>query len=137
VSKHLSVIFCDDIRHELGGKISLMGCYSEIMYVPDFPITLPKLCVHSTLEMPADAPFKNVTMSLKKGSIEIAGYEINNNPEGVRESEMSDQPAKAHLLIGGFTMPSFVIDEETILEVSALVDGEFIVGKRLIIKKAP
>ena len=37
--------FCDDFRQEIGNKFSLMGCYGTDLYVPQFPITLPKLCV--------------------------------------------------------------------------------------------
>ena len=37
-------IFCDDIRFELGGKLSFMGVYQAVMYVhEDFPTSIPKL----------------------------------------------------------------------------------------------
>jgi hypothetical protein len=36
-------IFCDDIRHELGGKVSFMGSYGGSLSVThDFPAALPK-----------------------------------------------------------------------------------------------
>jgi hypothetical protein len=36
-------IFCDDVRQELGGKISFIGVYSGTMFVHgEFPLTLPK-----------------------------------------------------------------------------------------------
>jgi hypothetical protein len=36
-------IFCDDIRQEVGGKISFVGVYSGTMFVHgEFPVTLPK-----------------------------------------------------------------------------------------------
>ena len=36
-------IFCDDIRQELGGKLSYIGVYSSILYLSGgFPATLPK-----------------------------------------------------------------------------------------------
>ena len=42
-------IFCDDARHELGGKISLIGIYTERMYVHgDFPFLLPKFALYVT-----------------------------------------------------------------------------------------
>src|SRR5215510_2198310 len=35
-------IFCDDIRHENGGKTSYIGVYRGSLYIPaEFPITLP------------------------------------------------------------------------------------------------
>ena len=40
------VIFCDDIRHELNGKITFVGVYSNIMYINGtLPVTLPKVCM--------------------------------------------------------------------------------------------
>jgi hypothetical protein len=36
-------VFCDDIRVEVGGKLSLIGVYQAVMFVQgEFPITLPK-----------------------------------------------------------------------------------------------
>jgi hypothetical protein len=38
-----TTIFCDDVRVEVGGKISLIGSYSDNMYVHGgFPFVLPK-----------------------------------------------------------------------------------------------
>jgi hypothetical protein len=36
-------VFCDDIRHEVGGKVSYIGSYQGSMFISAaFPITLPK-----------------------------------------------------------------------------------------------
>jgi hypothetical protein len=40
---HGYTIFCDDVRQEIGGKISLIGIYSSNLIVhSEFPVTLPK-----------------------------------------------------------------------------------------------
>jgi hypothetical protein len=41
-------LFCDDIRAEVGGKMSIMGTYQADIIFPtnqDFPLTLPKFCI--------------------------------------------------------------------------------------------
>src|SRR5215469_71646 len=39
-------VFCDDIRYEVSGKITLVGVYAgEMGFVGEFPVTLPKLCL--------------------------------------------------------------------------------------------
>ncbi len=38
------VIICDDIRTEVGNKISMMGVYQKDIFVPRFPYIFPKLC---------------------------------------------------------------------------------------------
>jgi hypothetical protein len=37
--------FCDDIRQEVDGKISLIGVYGADLVLPDFPATILQLCI--------------------------------------------------------------------------------------------
>ncbi|TCR63115.1 hypothetical protein [Bosea sp. BK604] len=54
-------IFCDDIRNEVGGKLSFVGCYNAVMFVPQsFPFVLPKFCVHLHILSPAHQPFRSI-----------------------------------------------------------------------------
>lgn len=47
-------IFCDDIREEIGGKVSLIGCYADDMQFINaaFPIGVPKLGIHVIARLP-------------------------------------------------------------------------------------
>lgn len=45
------VVFCDDIRQELGNKLSLMGVYSDVVNVVQELDMLPKLCIFARLEL--------------------------------------------------------------------------------------
>ena len=38
---------CDDVRNEVGGKISMMGIYEKTLIVPSVPFIFPKLCFYS------------------------------------------------------------------------------------------
>jgi hypothetical protein len=51
-------IFCDDIREEVGGKVSLAGCYAYDMRFTDisFPIGIPKLGIYVVGRLPSDQP---------------------------------------------------------------------------------
>lgn len=51
INGHIETLFCDDIRQEIGGKISLIGVYSGVLLVPEFPATLPKMCVWINIVM--------------------------------------------------------------------------------------
>ena len=42
--RFITVQFCDDIRHELFNKISLIGCYIASIQIDPLPAVLPKLC---------------------------------------------------------------------------------------------
>lgn len=41
VAKKIKTILCDDVRYEVGGKISLMGIYSKDIVVNKVPAVLP------------------------------------------------------------------------------------------------
>ena len=39
------VLFCEDIRQEVGGRVSLMGILGTKLLVQDFPLVFPKICL--------------------------------------------------------------------------------------------
>lgn len=57
--------FCDDIRSEVDGKISLMGIYSGGLQVnTKLPVTLAKLCIVSNISCPTNDPFKSLKLEI-------------------------------------------------------------------------
>jgi hypothetical protein len=76
VTRSLEAIFCDDVRLEAGNKLSLMGCYSGMMIVPQIPIMLPKLCVVMRAISLRDQPFKELKFRLVKDETSIAEQEV-------------------------------------------------------------
>jgi len=72
MNRQVLTIFCDDIRQEIGGKFSYIGVYSAQMFVPSFPITLPKLCLAMNVITPADTPFRKLAMRILKDDTQLA-----------------------------------------------------------------
>lgn len=66
MDRQIQTVFCDDIRHELGGKLSYIGVYSGMLFVPTFPATLSKLCLAMNVLTPAERPFAKLTVRLLK-----------------------------------------------------------------------
>lgn len=56
----VSARFCDDIRHEVGNKYSLIGCYGNELYIEKLPAVMPKFCAHVQAMTPLDRPFKEL-----------------------------------------------------------------------------
>lgn len=54
--------FCDDIRHEIGGKFTLVGCYSGEMIIDKLPAVLPKLCAQISVFTPFERPFERLLL---------------------------------------------------------------------------
>lgn len=45
IAKEIHTILCDDIRTEIGNKVSLMGVYAEDIILNKIPFVFPHLCL--------------------------------------------------------------------------------------------
>lgn len=132
-------IFCDDIRNEVNGKISLMGIFGNLMYLPEFPAVLPKLCAVLTASTPANRPFQSVSF---KGTMdENVVFEMaldSNQMEQMRQqsSGLIEDPkgfeAKAMVVLSPLHLAA-----PTKIKISIVADGEEIECGGLQISKAP
>jgi hypothetical protein len=57
-------IYCDDVRQEVGNKLSLIGIYREKMLVSALPVLIPKLCVCVWARTPESKPFRALKIKL-------------------------------------------------------------------------
>jgi hypothetical protein len=57
-------IFCDDIRNEIGNKLTLVGCYGADMLLSQFPALLPKVGVHVRIYTPIKRPVQQLSLQL-------------------------------------------------------------------------
>lgn len=133
VERTLSGIFCDDIRHEMGGKVSLIGCYTDAMLVFEFPTVLPKLCAQVRLMTPSNRPFREVTYQVLKdeevileGTPELEAVEGHSSPDG--EPTVQYQHAQ-------FVLSPLEITAPCTLKVRAMADGEMLRGLGLKVVK--
>lgn len=135
--RHLEVIYCDDARQEVGHKLSLMGIYSADLFVPEFPVTLPKLCVAIKAVTDIKKPFSSLEIFIYQGEGTseaniIASRQIE-MPLG--EAFMQDG-SKLMIIQTIFMLSPFQLDEETTLRVRVKTESEELKGLALRIKKA-
>ncbi len=55
-----TVLFCDDVRQEVSGKLLLVGVYQADMVISELPAVLPQLNAVITLMEPKDSPSRSV-----------------------------------------------------------------------------
>jgi len=55
-------LFCDDIRHEISGKVTYVGAYGPDMCVSRFPVVLPQLCAAVFVVMPWDTDVRHISI---------------------------------------------------------------------------
>jgi hypothetical protein len=126
--------FCDDVRQEIGNKFSLMGCYGTDLYVPSFPITLPKLCAFVYVRTPREAPFQRLTLRLVRGEEVLS--ELVANPEKLNAGEEPPEWARWVSMTGILAVAPFHATRPCRLRVLAetesgtLESGQFLIERR-------
>lgn len=88
--RHIDVIYCDDIRHEVGNKLSFIGIYTGEMLVQSFPATLPKLCLYVSVSTPSDRPFQQLRFSILKDDEALLELEIPQEEVAAAQSRARD-----------------------------------------------
>jgi hypothetical protein len=123
----LTVIYCDDIRQEIGNKMSLMGCYQDDILVPSSPIFLPKLCVLATVRNPDNRPFKRLVLRVF----------LDNGTELFSVDLLSGNVDSQKTINTALIISPLGIEQESTLHVVADTEEGEIVGPCLSIKIAP
>lgn len=61
-----TTVFCDDIRHEIGNKLTLVGCYTGVITFPNkAPSTLPTLGALTTIAVPLSFEMRHLVFSVE------------------------------------------------------------------------
>ncbi len=132
----LTAIFCDDIRHEMGNKMSFMGCYEGQLFVPAVPTGLSKLCIFATALTPIGRPFKSLTFRIViDDNVELARLEIPTEAFSTMP-DVVDETATRKSVSTALIFSPFIIEKPTSLRLMAETEEGEIVGPRLLIKVA-
>jgi hypothetical protein len=78
-------MFCDDIRRELGNKMTLVGCYGSDLVLDELPVALPRLCVMARVITPVGDPVQKLVVRVRKGDAVIGEL-------GVSEEQIANNP---------------------------------------------
>ena len=134
--RFVHVVFCDDIRHEVGNKVSFMGCYQREMLVPVTPLILARLCIFVTVSTPVARPFKSLTLRVHLGANEVAIIEMPS--EDVTQSLAPVQEGDTRIMANlGLTLASLVLTEPSEIRVLVTTEEGDIQGQQLRIKLMP
>lgn len=134
--RFVHVIFCDDIRHEVGNKVSFMGCYQRELLVPVTPLILARLCIFVTVSTPVARPFKSLTLRVSQGTNEVAVIEMPS--QDVIQSCAPVQDGDTRIVANlGLTLAPLVLTEPGEIRVLVTTEEGDIQGPRLRIKVMP
>jgi len=140
VSRHVEVIYCDDIRNEVGNKYSYMGIYTRELTIPNVPILLPKLCLAVKVVTDVNDPFESVM-------VQVVNVRDHEETELVSTGTISLPPPTELLGLDNdttrlsfemqFVLSPFQIDGESTLRVKATTEREELLGAALRLKIVP
>jgi hypothetical protein len=126
------VTFCDDIRQELGGKITLVGCYiGEMTVHGQAPAKLAKLGLQAKLVFPAETAPRKIDVrvdfvpgdkTLFEATLDIPEAEHKKALERVEPDGTGDEPQFG--LVQHTILTPLEIPGEGRIRVRAVVDGE-------------
>jgi hypothetical protein len=130
-------MFCDDVRQEVGNKLSYLGVYGGNLVVPAFPTNLNKLCCVFSLLLPSKTPPKKVTFRLLRDEEVI--FESDLPADYIKSLEAlamqgSDSRALTASTIAQFV--AFPVTHACALKARAIVDGREIRGGGLDLQAA-
>lgn len=147
-TRWVNVVWCDDIRQEIGNKPSLMGVYTGGLDVPALPATLPRLAAWINVYTPTSQPFKRLTLRIRRSdaddpiaSIEIGDMSSLHPPSANQFADLaagdSDKPT-ATIMSFVVMLGAFQLNEDTHwLKVFVETEDEMLESFKLPIKKAP
>lgn len=134
--RQLTATFCDDIRHEMGNKLSFMGCYQSELFVAAAPLLLPKLCVYASAWTLKGKPFKTLAFRIvQNDENELARLEI--PAQALEEAaQIQNDTATRQTVSTAIAFSPFFIEKPTSLRLMAITEEGEIIGPRLLIKVA-
>ncbi len=139
----VSTIYCDDIRQEIGGKLSLMGVYNGVMYVQQFPVNLPKLWIMATYVVAREKPPKSLKLRVFKNNEPLADLDAlpdylkelaNTREPVVPVPDGSERMVASHMHV---CFSPLALDGPCVLRVAAITDQGEVRGLGLQVQQQP
>lgn len=137
-SAFMETIYCDDVRSEIGNKLSFMGIYGPNILLNEFPAVLSKLCAVMSLHMPAETQAETVTFFLYKDDEEIGRSTVHIGDVRKAATQPREFDDERRLTIRFIAqMAPFQLERSCRLKARAEVDGETVKGGTLLVEEMP
>lgn len=129
-------IFCDDLRQEVGNKVSFMGVYQGMMFVQSFPASLTKVCAAVTVRLPRGTAVNSLVFKLLLQDEVIAERSV--DPQTLMAKQNKEQGLDALMATALFQIVPFSIEEPAVLKSRVYFDSHELkaggLGIRLLAK---
>lgn len=135
--RFITATFCDDIRYEIGNKISLIGCYSGELISSTIPVALPKFCALVNVHTNIKHPFKKLIVKAFFDNVLAVEQEVTEN--NLLQEDKLEQIKKAEFLNTfsinlQFIFQPLLIEKDTWLSIIAETELGTIQGPYFLIR---
>ena len=137
-----SVVFCDDVRHEVTGKLTMVGVYTgQMMLTDNLPVILPQICAVTTFRLAPPTETINPIIKIFKSGEDAPLFEMTAEVSAAQPSDFSPPPSHPEAdtvrflqMVITAQMQNLVVTEPCTLRVRAFVgDDEIRLGALQII----
>jgi hypothetical protein len=126
-------LYCDDIRNEVGNKLTLVGCYGTDLLLDTFPIVLPKLSVYVRAYTPAARLFQKLILRLRQND-DLLG-ELDFPAAELAAAAATDHPNSRWAIIQAVMfMSPLLIQSPGFLRLEAETEEGLLLGSKLVIR---
>lgn len=129
----VSAIYCDDLRHEIGGKVSHMGVYASEMVLPRFPFTLPRLVAMVRLRTPLGHAPEKVRFAIYRDAVKLAESEMRLSDEKLVDDGSED---RSYYVVCYFAFGALEFSGKAEIRLRCICDDEEIIGNSLMVRLA-
>jgi hypothetical protein len=132
--RFISFQFCDDIRHEVGNKFSLIGCYTGVIQIDPIPSVMPKLCAMIKVHTSVERPFSKLVVRILRENKPVA--ELAFPPEAFDTQPQRPLGATGHQVVAMIVMAPFPVESPCDLRVEAETEEGTLLGGSVWIRAA-
>lgn len=121
--------FCDDIRREQDGRLSLMGVYPGAIQIRlEDEGEAPKVCMHATLIIPLEVTLETVSIKTEWNESEVLAFDLPSEAVSdlVGRKDVAPQDSKHYILNMAAEMKNLKLDGDGTLTAIAKVNSHYI-----------
>jgi hypothetical protein len=122
--RFIHTLYCDDVRQEVGGKMTFVGAYQRQMQAEQpGELILPKLCIVITAQTPHEQPFKKLKIKLLRDDDVLQEVELpveENTPPMITNGK----PTKFDQFGVILTLTNMKFEESATLRIRVETEGE-------------
>jgi hypothetical protein len=131
--RFLVALYCDDVRAEVGNKLTLVGCYGTDLLLNTFPIVLPKLAVYVRAYTPTEKPFQKLTLRLRQNDEQVIGELEFPSAQLAADAESSSPNHRWQIIQAVMFASPLLLQNPGFLRLDAETEDGPLMGSKLVI----